>query len=94
MATWFSKSLGDGLQADGMTQRIMKDFTPLSVASGLPADMAVFSGHDSQRNVIVYFSPGAWELATIYGAQRCKKPPKEELVLLTGNAEAWEYFYP
>ena len=94
MPTWFSKNLGDGVTAYAPTNQIMNAFTPLFAAAGLPLDMAVFSGHDQERNVIIYFSPRATDLAKIFGAQMCEKPQKDGLSLLVGQQQAWEHFYP
>jgi hypothetical protein len=74
MPTWFSKNLGDGVVAYVPTQEIMNAFTPLFSAAGLPMNMALFSGHDERRNIIIYFSPSASKLADIYGAQPYEKP--------------------
>jgi hypothetical protein len=94
MLSWFSKNLGNGVVALGPTQDIMNAFTPLFAAAGLPIDMALFSGHDERRNIIIYFSPGASKLANICGAQPCEKPGREDLALLVGHSGAWEHFDP
>ena len=57
--------------------------------------MAVFSRHDVEKNVItVYFSPSAFELATMFNGKPCDKPPREGLSLLGGDQRSWENFYP
>lgn len=42
----------------------------------------------------LYFSPAAAELATTFGATRCKKPSGERLVFIAGPSAARELHFP
>jgi hypothetical protein len=95
MDTWFCKSLGDSAAASAPSLRIQKLFSPLYAASGQPASMAVFARHDRKANrVTAYFSPRAVELAALFGAQPCDKPPSDGIGLLVGDARSWAIFFP
>lgn len=96
MPTWFSKDLGDGMQAFTPTGVIQTTFFPMFAAAGCPIDMAVFTRYDLDRNVVTaYFSPSASQLARIFGAQPCEKPTRDEhLSLSCGDQRAWDHFYP
>jgi hypothetical protein len=95
MDTWYSKDLGDGVDAYAPTKQIQDAFVPLFSAAGCPVDMAVFSRYDLRKNVVtVYFSPSASQLAGAFGAVPCGKPTREELGLLVGDQRCWDLFYP
>jgi hypothetical protein len=44
--------------------------------------------------VTAFFSPRATELAALFGASPCDKPPSDGIGLLVGNARSWEIFFP
>ena len=91
METWYRKRLGD----EAAALRIQKMFSPIFAASGRPAAMAVFSRHDRKANrVTAYFSPRAVELAALFGASPCDKPPSEGIGLLVGAPSCWEIHFP
>jgi hypothetical protein len=93
--TWYCKSLGDGVGASAPSLRIQQLFPPLYAASGQPSSMAVFARHDRKANrVTAFFSPRATELAALFGALPCDKPPSDGIGLLVGNARSWEIFFP
>jgi hypothetical protein len=95
MTTWYCKALGDGGQAFEPSRQIQETFLPLFAAAGNPPDMAVFSLYDVDANVVTaYFSPGASDIARMFGAQPCKKPTSERIGLLVGDARAWDLFFP
>ena len=96
MSQWYSKEIGDGIQAYGPSHTIQEAWLPLFASSGQPTDMAVFSRYDTENNVVtVYFSPGASALATMFDASLCEKPKKENrLGLLVGDAGCWQLFFP
>lgn len=96
MAQWFSKDIGDGVAAFAPSGQIQKAFLPLFAAAGQPNDMAVFSRHDLERNMVtVYFSPGAAVLAKMFGAVPCDKPKKDDrLGLLVGDQRCLQLLYP
>jgi len=93
--TWYCKSLGDGVGASAPSLRIQQLFPPLYAASGQPSGMAVFARHDRKANrVTAYFSPRAVELAALFGASPCDKPPSEGIGLLVGAPSCWEIHFP
>jgi len=59
--------------------------------------MAVFTRYDSegrlQCEVTAFFSPAAANLAAIFDAQPCFKPPREGLDLLAGDLHCWEKIF-
>ena len=95
MDTWFCKTLGDGARASAPSLRIQQLFPPLYAASGHPSGMAVFARHDRKANrVTAYFSPRTAELAALFGAEPCAKPPSDGIGLLVGDARSWAIFFP
>ena len=96
MTQWFSKTLGDGVQAFEPTSQIQDAFLPIFAAAGQPTDMAVFSRYDLENNIVtVYFSPGAAALAKMFDATLCEKPTREgHLSLLVGDQRCLELFFP
>lgn len=77
MNQWYSKELGDGVEAYAPSHKIQEAFFPLFSAAGNPIDMAVFSRYDLERNIVTaYFSPSAAALAKSFGAQPCEKPKR------------------
>ena len=96
MIHWYSKDLGDGVDATAPSEAIQQAFLPLFAAAGCPTDMAVLSRHDLKRNVVtVYFSPSAAPLAKMFAANACEKPQRENrLGLLVGDEGCFQLFYP
>jgi len=95
METWYSKEIGDGIQAYQPSNQIQEVFTPFFIAAGCPHDMAVFSRYDLKRNIVtVYFSPSACEIAKTFNATPCEKPSRSGLGLLVGDVRCWHIFYP
>ena len=95
METWYRKTLGDGAAASAPSLRIQQLFPPLFAAAGQPSSMAVFARHDRKADrVTAYFSPRAAELAALFGAQPCDKPPSDGIGLLVGDARSWAIFFP
>tara|TARA_R110002072_G_scaffold165194_2_gene318363 strand:+ start:2590 stop:2892 length:303 start_codon:yes stop_codon:yes gene_type:complete len=95
MSTWYSKDLGDGVEAYKPTDRIQEAFTPIFVALGQPKDMAVFSRYDLSKNMVTaYFTPSACKLAEVFQASPCKKPELDRLGLLVGDQRAIGIHFP
>ena len=96
--SWFSKSLGDGVWAYNKTDQVKDVFQPLFVLAGRPADMAVFTRHESegrlQCEVIAYFSPAAATVAHVFDASPCDTPQPDNLDLLGGDARCWPLLFP
>ncbi len=87
--------MGDGASASAPSIRIQQLFKPMFLATGRPADMAVFSRHDREANeVTAYFSPSAAKLAGLFNARPCEKPSGEGIGLLVGDARSWSVFFP
>ena len=62
--TWYSKDLGDGVEAFEPTSEMMKAFFLALAAAGSPTDMALFSCYDHHRNIVTaFFSPAASAIA-------------------------------
>ena len=96
MASWYSKELGDGVEAYKPTMKIMEAFLSLAKAGHYSPDAAVFSRYDLVTNVVtIYFSPSAELLAQAFVAVPCEKPiPRGDLGLIVGDARAWEVHFP
>jgi hypothetical protein len=95
MQRWHSKVLGDRASAFAPSVRIQELFPPLFAAAGQPSSMAVFTRHDRGANaVIAYFSPAALELAALFKAQPCEKPPGDGIGLLVGDSHCWKILFP
>ena len=96
MTTWYSKDIGNGIEAYEPSNQIQDAFLPLFAAAGNPVDMAVFSRYDLRANVVtVYFSPAAAELAQTFSAIPCEKPSFENhLALLVGDQRSIGTLFP
>jgi hypothetical protein len=98
MGDWYSKVLGDGIVSTALLAQIEEAFLNLSAASGNPADMAVFTRHDSdghlQCEVTAYFSAAAAEVARIFAAEPCVRPARNGLDLLAGDPRCWSVLFP
>ena len=58
--------------------------------------MAIFTRRDEGRlhcEVIVFFSPVAREIAKAFDAEPCRKPSREGLELLVGDARCWSALF-
>ena len=95
MSIWFSKELGNGVDAFTPSGKIQEAFTPLFIAAGSPEDFAVFSRYDLNTNLVtVYFSPAAALLAKAFGAIPCERPSSRRMSLLVGPQQALFSFFP
>ena len=96
MASWHSKELGDGVEANKPTREIQKAFLTLTIARRYSSDAAVFSRYDLETNVVtIYFTPSAELLAKKFGAVPCEKPiPKKGFSLIAGDDSTWEAHFP
>jgi len=79
--------------ADAPREEIRQTFRAKFKAAGKPADMAVYTRHDSEGRlhceVTAYFSPAAAEVAKAFDAQPCNPPRKTGLELLAGSESSW-----
>jgi hypothetical protein len=79
------------------SEEIRTAFRAAFTAAGEPADMAVFTRHESGNlhcEVIAYFSPSAAELAMLFDAEPCQKPSRSGLGLLAGKEVCWSVLFP
>lgn len=95
---WFVKSMGDGLVADAPLSAVEASFlTHYGEPQDCPPQCALWKRHDTDGRlhceVLLFFSPGAEELALSVGAHRCHKPKRAELSLVAGPEAAWELFF-
>jgi hypothetical protein len=94
---WHSLPLGDGMTADEPSEEIRAAFRAAFNSEGEPADMAVFTRHESGSlhcEVIAYFSPSAAGLAMLFDAEPCERPSRSGLGLLAGNEVCWAVLFP
>lgn len=94
---WYSKSLGDGMWADGAVEEIVALFQPRFAAADRPAAMAVLTRHEEGRlhcEVVAYFSPAAGEVAQAVDASLCPQPVRRGLALLAGDERCWALLFP
>ncbi len=96
--TWYCVSLGDGIMAAELGGQLEKVFLGAFELAGQPADMAVFTRHESEGRlhceVIAYFSPAARKVAAVFDARPCGKPIHDGLGLLAGSPQSWANFFP
>ncbi len=96
--TWYSLPLGDGMMADEPKDEICELFLPLFKSAGNPAEMAVFTRHESQGRlhceVVAYFSPAASAVANAMDAEPCERPERGGLGLLAGDESSWSILFP
>jgi hypothetical protein len=93
---WYSKSLGDGMWADILSDEIKRFFQSLYESAGRPAEMAVFTRHeegDLHCEWTAYFSPAALEVAKAVKTIPCEKPIREGLNLLAGSDNCWSALF-
>ena len=95
MKTWYSKEIGDGVQAFDPSGKVQDAFLSLALRGPLPYDLAVFSEHDLHRNVVTaYFSPAAKVLADLFETTPCEPPQRSRhFGLLVGDARACDLLF-
>jgi len=97
MEKWYSIGLGDGMLAVEPSQEIQELFSEAYSAKGMPPEIAVFTGYESEgrlhREVVAYFSPAAAEIAKALDAEPCEKPVRAGLGLLVGDERAWSSLF-
>jgi hypothetical protein len=96
-STWHSLPLGDGMTAAEPSEEIRAAFRAAFTSAGEPADMAVFTRHESGNlhcEVIAYFSPSAAGLAMLFDAEPCQRPSRSGLGLLAGKEVCWSVLFP
>lgn len=96
MKTWYSKAVGDGVEAFEPSQRLFDAFNLLDVVVKLSPGIGIFSRYDLRANIVTwYFSPEAIDLAKSLGATPCEKPaPSKGFGLLVGYMQSWETHFP
>ena len=99
---WFSKEIGDGMQAFGPTNRLQQVFWQLTLQAAQRGELQLHGGpslwskYDLERNVVtVYISPEGEQVArALDGFAECQKPDVDDIGLLYGNASDWARHYP
>ena len=100
MASWYSKELGDGVEAFAPTSEIQSAFLSLTLAQAgtvqYSRDAAIFHRYDLESNVVtIFFTPSAHLLARTFGATPCERPvPTEDFRLVAGDDRTWEVHFP
>jgi hypothetical protein len=98
MDDWYTLNLGDAMFAAGPSEEVEQAFMKAFLAAGKPAEMAVFTRHESEGRlhceVIAYISPAAREVAEVLDAEPCSKPERAGLGLLAGDPKAWQVLFP
>ena len=99
MNTWFSKSLGGAIYGgDGVLAKLDAEVRQILARAGDPPDMAVFTRLESEGRLhcelVVYFSPAAYQVADLFGADPCEKPVRAGLDLIAGNTTCWSVLFP
>jgi hypothetical protein len=84
--------------ADEPSEEIRTAFRAAFASAGKPADMAVFTRHETEGRlhceVIAYFSPSAAGLAELFEAEPCPRPSRSGLGLLAGDEGSWSVLFP
>jgi hypothetical protein len=98
MDYWYSLNLGDAMLADAPSAEVEDEFLKAFSAASSPAEMAVFTRHESEGRlhceVIAYFSPAARTVAEALDARPCPPPVRDGLGLLAGSPQAWSLLFP
>lgn len=98
--SWYSKELGDGVEAFKPTDTFQQAFFAWSMSLAkqgrqLPPGAALFSKYDLQRNIVTaYITPEAAMVAQTLGFAESPKPTIEDLGLLFGSPQAWDIHFP
>jgi len=97
MEPWYFLNLGDAMLAGEPLAEVEDSFVKAFEAAGRPAEMAVFTRHESEGRlhceIVAYFSPMAHEVAKMLEAQASLKPARAGLGLLGGSAPAWQALF-
>ena len=95
MTHWFSKEIGDRIQAFPRLKSMQEIFHNAFMLSGAPIGKAMFSRYDLHKNVItIYFSPDAKVMAGWFGAKPYEKPSITGLALEAGDVRCWQELFP
>jgi hypothetical protein len=89
VSSWSVCNLGDAMLAQDALAEIQRRFDEAYRDAGQPQEMGLFIRHVSDGRlhceVLVYFSPGAAEVARECGARPCAPPQRDGLGLLAGG---------
>lgn len=96
MTQWYSKELGDGLEAFVPRHETLQAHQAFTLANRCTGGAAVLSRYDAETNVVtVYFCPAAEVLALQLDASSCDKPvPGGGLQILAGVANDFVAHFP
>ena len=77
---------------------IENHFLAAHAKAGNPAEMALFTRHESEGRLhcelILYLSPAASIVAGEIGARPCNRPSSNSLALLVGSEDSWRVLFP
>jgi len=97
MTAWFVKNMGDAMLGWDSLDRIETLYTSLYGVDDGRRDIAVFIRHESEGRlhceVMAYFSPDAFLLATALDAAPCVRPSKHDLSLHVGSEDCWQMLF-
>lgn len=98
MNNWYVCNLGDPMMADQSLERIRSLYHAMYHEPVASNECAVFMRHETKGRlhceVVVYFAPGAAEIANAAGAVSCNQPAAGGLALLAGPEEIWPLLFP
>lgn len=87
MTTWYSKELGDGIDALAPSLEISKAYVEFIALHGDQTGAAVYARNDREQNIkTMFFTPQAEGLAKAFGATPCPTPSSQGLILHVGSA--------
>ncbi|UCC11804.1 MAG: hypothetical protein JSW02_10735 [candidate division WOR-3 bacterium] len=91
---WYRIHLDIKQIAQGHLQNIHHQFTILWEKNNFPENAAMFSDTLTEDGENVYFSPGSLDfiqdIISQYPGEEIKAPPRSEIGLLAGHADAWK----
>ena len=84
--------------SDDSLADIERQFLAAYAKADNPADMALFSRHESEGrlhcDLMLYLSPASFVVAEEIGAKPCNRPSANSLALVSGSEESWRLFFP
>ncbi len=90
--SWHKVSLSVDQVNSGEEMNIQDRFTALFMVAKGPKEMALFSTKLELQGLKMFFSPGsrpyAKGLIDQYNGEPCPTPPKEDVTLVSGHADA------
>ena len=95
---WYKVPFTSNQVAEGEHIALQKKFEKTFITLGAPKEMALFrstSPISEDEFEIIYFTPissrYARELILLYSGILCERPDKDDVALLVGHQEDWEF---